>query len=435
MASASSFLVHQGAADVSVNDNQTRFAPVGGPFIIRTTEAEVEGPVRDACTFKNLWINITSNTASNTSTVTIRKSRADTAVIISVGAGATGILEDTVNSVAFAATDEASLELTIPSESGTHTIAYKNWGVEVVNGTANAPLSFMANAGASPPNFNAVTTYYVKPNSGTGANTTEANQKYRIRSACTAKDLYCYVTSNSINLTNTVVTSRVNGAAGAQTFNIGAAATGAFEVSSGSDSLAVGDDFDIEIAVGTATGAIVMSRISCTLKSTNNTFHMLSGVHAGTTLAVAFNTTTYSAAAGDLTGVSTTESDVALYPRVDFTAKELCAFVSANTIATSNSTITLRDNLADSSVVLTIGAGATGIFTDSSNTATITAGTDEIDYKIVTPNTSGTLTLRWISSIGEVAAEAVTVVGPLIHNGYTGHLLFSGALVGGRIIQ
>lgn len=401
---ASSLIIHGAATGgIGVVDNTTRYFPLGGGLAAGATEVVAETPVRDAGTFSKLFAYVLTNTATVNSVFTLRKSQAATALTFTVGADATGIFEDTTNSVTYDATDECDLEVAVPTEAGTNTLTFTLWGVRFAPTTTTNTVSFMAanttnrNASISPA---ASTNYYFKPNSfSSGITTGETNQKYRIRSACVAQDFYVYVASNS-RTTTTVFSSRKNGAAGGMTVSVTAGATGAFEDTSGTDTLAAGDDFNYELAAGNSAEAISLSGISCSLVSTNGEFHMLSGTGTSSTLAVSFNTTTYLAAAGNGSGVEAAEASTQIYPRVDFAAKELTCYVSANTIATSASTVTIRDNGADSAVTVSIAAGATGLFSDSTNGAKIHAGVDEICYKIVTPNTSGTLTFRWMSCIG-----------------------------------
>src|SRR3990172_4977365 len=103
------------------SDNTTRFNPVGGNPIGTegATETHYERPVRDAGTFSNLYCYVSTNTASVTSTVTLRKNLADTALTVSYTSDQTGIKEDNANSVSFVATDEGDIEVTVPTEAGT----------------------------------------------------------------------------------------------------------------------------------------------------------------------------------------------------------------------------------------------------------------------------------------------------------------------------
>src|SRR6185503_3776891 len=86
------------------------------------TEANVETPVRDAGVFSKLYTWVVQNDVGASSTITLRKSRVDTALLVTYTSSQTSLKENTSDTVSFAATDEASWEITVPSVSGTHTV-------------------------------------------------------------------------------------------------------------------------------------------------------------------------------------------------------------------------------------------------------------------------------------------------------------------------
>jgi len=114
-----------------------------------------------------------------------------------------------------------------------------------------------------------------------------------------------------------------------------------------------------------------------------------------TQLAQAFNVTNYAPIAGAIT-VSTTESNCQVKIQSAGTGSLLDVYVSANSIATSASTVRTRKATANGAMSVSIGAGATGTFQDTSNSDSVSAG-NAYNYQIVTPNTSGTLTIDHIS--------------------------------------
>ena len=97
--------------------------------------------------------------------------------------------------------------------------------------------------------------------------------------------------------------------------------------------------------------------------------------------------TNYLSIAGNVNN-SSTEVDREFPIRDAGTFSKLFVRVSTNTTTTVTSTVTLRKSQADTSVVASITAGATGIFEDTSNTASF-ANTDEADYEVTVPSDGG----------------------------------------------
>lgn len=387
-------------------DGSTRFSNICGQIMAVTTESQAEKPVRDAGSFSHLYIHIPSNTATVTSTVTLRKSRADTALTVSIGSDQTGTFQDTTNTVAFAATDEADWGVVVPAEVGTNNLTPSIIAAKFTPDTTTDTVTFLsvASSGYSV----ASTTVYMSPNGDNNGQATEADEKWRVRTTQVASDFTALVNTNG-RTTNTTITTRKNGADGSMTFTYTSTQTGAKEDTVNTDSLAAGDDFNYSITTGSGTGTITFQQIGCSLISTNDVFTLLVGGQGG--YGINFNSTQYIPCAGRLFHPTIgTEVAAQFLSQFDFTAKELGVYVSANTIATSDTVVTVRDNGVDSSLTVSYTAGQTGLKNDSVNTSAITGGTDELNYKVVTPNTSGTFTLRWISVLGEVGAAAASSI-------------------------
>jgi hypothetical protein len=79
--------------------------------------------------------------------------------------------------------------------------------------------------------------------------------------------------------------------------------------------------------------------------------------------------------------------------------------VSANSIATSASVIRTRVNGGNGTQSVSYAATETGQKVDASNSDSLADG-DEWNYQIVTPNTSGTFTVRSVGVVGATAAAA-----------------------------
>ena len=395
-------LVNHGS--IAVNDNLTRFSCLNGALTANATEANIEIPVREAGAFSNLYVFVSANTATVTSTVTLRKDLVDTALTLNIGANLTGVFENTTNSVSFAATTRAAYEITVPTEAGTNTLTITIIGVNFLSDTSGNTVSFMNTTGGV--NFSvASVTRYLRFGGFISLATAEANNQFRIRNAGTTSDFSVYVSANA-RTTNTVFTTRKNAADGGQTVTFGNVETG-WKEATGTDSLIAGDDYNFNGVSGTGIEIMTIQTVSVMYVSTNSIFPMF----IGGGLDQAFNVTNYKGLGGNTNNSTTTENNAEVLVRFTFTVKELSAYASSNTITTSASTIRLRDNNVDGNLNLSYAAAETGLKVDSVNTDVLTTGVDTASIQIITPNTSGTLTLQWIGVWGEVVAAGGGVLG------------------------
>lgn len=408
---ANSLIVNNTSNGTGFDDAATYYVALTGRTSNSTTEANVQMPIRDAGTFSNLFVYVPTNTASVTTTITLRKSLADTAVTVSYTSDQTGIKEDTSNSVAFANTDEGCYEVTVPTEVGTNTISISAIGIQFAPTTTTNCVSIMGSRPGNNYGVASTTQYGTLPGRGRPSATDESNAEMRIRGSFTMSDFYTYASANARTTTTTFKT-RKNSADGGQTVAYTSGQTGAKEDTSGTDSLVAGDDFNYSITTGTGTENIMIDIVSCTAISTANQF--IFGNSDPTGAAIAALTTTYTGVTGPLI-FSTTEANSQVYPRFTFTASELGAYVSANTNAVLAFNVTLRDNGADSAVTVSYAAAQTGLKNDSSNTAVITTGADEINYEVDNLDATGSVTLQWMSFMGSTVTAAPTATSAPYH--------------------
>lgn len=404
---ANSLIVSSSDLKTQIADATTRFIPpMSGTSPPNATESVVEQPIRFAGTFSNLFVRLTANdVASATScTVTLSLSRVASALTVSFGTSQTGVVEDQTHSATCVNTDEVDFKVVVTSVSGNHSVVVADTAVQFAPTNAAQCVTIVGCYFDS--SLSAASTTIFFPISGfVGGgvnNSNESLQKYRFRFGCTASNLYCNLITNG-RTTNTIIRTRLNGANGGQSLTYGSTQTGVLEDTTGTDTLAAGDDFCFSITTGTGTGTFDPTNyVSCNLLSNSAIFSFIAASSEG--VAQAFNVTTNYAVTGGLTA-STTEANVQVYPRFAFTAKELGANLSANTIATSATTIALRNNTANGNQALSYAAAQTGLKNDSVNTDSIASGTTgAIDYQVVTPNTSGSITIQWIGVLGTTAA-------------------------------
>lgn len=100
--------------NTSIATNTTAYLTVGGFLsLANTTEAKVEITMRGSGTFRNLRVAVGTNTANQTTTVTVRKNNADTALTLGITAS-TGSVDftDSSNSFTYAAGDKINFKVT-----------------------------------------------------------------------------------------------------------------------------------------------------------------------------------------------------------------------------------------------------------------------------------------------------------------------------------
>lgn len=112
-------------------------------------------------------------------------------------------------------------------------------------------------------------------------------------------------------------------------------------------------------------------------------------------LVIAFNTNTFFQ---NFTAASTTETDKQVKWRIAGICNRLQVVVSANTIATSPTTVRTRVNAGNGNQSVSIPAGSTGSFTDMTNFDSIASGAN-FNFQIVTPNTSGSITIMQANTL------------------------------------
>lgn len=381
-------------------DNTTWYGPIvaGNESTFISSPSSIETPIRFAGVLGKLFSYVSANTASVSSVITLMWGGTATAIAVTYTSDQTGIKEST-GTATVAATDEFSYRVAVPTEVGTNTLTLNVLSLEFTPNTAANCLTLAAVSSIGSLSVG-TTTGYIIPfgKSAVPDTTSEDAQKFRIRETFTASNFYVWVANNTRTTTTTFAT-RKNGADGNQSVSYTAGQTGAKEDTSNSDSLVAGDDFNYRITNGGGGGTTITTTMICTqLLNTSGYFLLGAGVNNGG-VTVNFNVTTYVPIAGSLTA-NTTESVYTHYPRMGITAKELVAMVQTNTIATSASVLTVRDNFGDAALTVSYDAGQTGLKNDSSNAAVFSASADEMDVKIVTPNTSGALNVTLIGCLG-----------------------------------
>jgi hypothetical protein len=102
----------------------TRYTKLAGDFSnYRTDESESQMPEM-AGTFDRLRIYVSVNSKTTTCTATLRKNTADATQTVSVGAGVTGLVEDTTHTDTFADGDLSAIKFVFGSDANTFTVGW-----------------------------------------------------------------------------------------------------------------------------------------------------------------------------------------------------------------------------------------------------------------------------------------------------------------------
>ena len=396
-----------------VNDNTTAYFGLTGAFSSALTEANAEMPVRDAGNFSNMFSYVTTNTLLVDTVVTLRKSAADTALTVTYTSTQTGVKEDTSNTVAFANTDKIVYKIATANDlSGVKTITFTSLGLQFDPTTTTDCISFLGttrNVNVLNYSNDSTSSYWTPIQAITQMTNTESRSLYKIKDNFISTNLYTYVSSNA-RTTDTVFRTRVNGANGNQSVTYTSTQTGIKEDTSNTDSLAINDTFNYAVVTLTGGGIIAFQVMSTRLVNTDGKFIFGIG-KVNVPESINFNSTIFFGLSGDLEASSTTEADAQVTSRFDFTAKELVSHVISNTITTSSSTIVLRVNGADTALSVTYSASQTGLKNNTVDTVSVVS-TDEVNYKVTTPNTSGALGLGWVGMIGKTTTASINIKSP-----------------------
>lgn len=349
--------------------------------------------VRAAGTIRNLRVRVSSNTHTGSSTVRSRVNGSDANLSISIPASTTGSFTDTSNSDSVSSGDVVGVHIATASTGSAQFTA-----IAAVFDSTSAH-GFLGLYGG--PGFSGGTTYRLTVGSGTLlANSTAETQWQRSAvAAYTLANLRFYVVSNSANNSATA-RLRKGGANGNQVITIPSATTGAFEDTDNSDSIAAGDLVNFNL-VTTSISSGSFAAISLQARVTPATADQaIVAAGAGATSWATGNTqTVYVAPWGGFgsTAAYGTESVTQFPVPADGTAAKLTVRCYANG-GTKSLTVTSRKNGSAGAMSVTVTAGTTGVFADTTNSDSLVAG-DLYDFQLVPSGSGGTLGITGLEAV------------------------------------
>jgi hypothetical protein len=359
------------------------------------TEANKQILHRSPGTLSQLYVKVTANTINATSTIIVRKNAADTGLSLTVGANATGAFENTIDTISVAAGDKLNYQTTPGAATGTMSISVLSVLFEA---TINTVTRLATSGTAANYATASVSRYNLIAGNHTVTSTTEPGMKCKIRKAGTGKNLAVYVSANA-RTTDTTVRTRKNALNGNCLITIGPGATGWFEDTTNSDTLAIADDYDI--VTTTSTGTQTLTVQSTSLDFINTSGWGVSFNARGATFTINAASTNYFPIGG-ATNAGSGEGGSQQKTRIRTQYSDLIINVVTTNTITADSTLKLRKNGVDTSLTVTIPASTIGLFSDTTHTEIFTE-TDDINLQLVGGSTGTSLSMSSITmSIAEI---------------------------------
>ena len=361
-------------------------------------------------TFSNYWMNVNTNNQTGAATIMLRKNGANSAITLSISAGATGEFEDTTHTVSVAAGDWFAMQQLSGSAANLKCLM---WSLQFTPTTTTDCVSKLGTCHGGNTTTTASNTAYLGHGTDNFPNATEANRQLSIPVAVTAKNLHVNTAAN--RATGTTYTFRDNATSKTMTLNATGAA-GVFEDTSHTDAVAADDLTDIVQITSTGTDTVDPRVNTVDYVSTNGDSLLYAYASANNGVQVfAINSTGY-VMIGSMQQGQTTEANQQLKTRLVTATDGTCIVkllrvsVSANA-TTVASTVDFRKNAASGTQTISIAGGATGIFTDTTHTDSLTASTDKINFRVVNADatTAHTLTLRYIVAVLNIVPPVTTL--------------------------
>ena len=365
-----------------INKGSTMYATPCGYLGMTDTEVNRQFIARDSYTLNNLFVRVTANTVTASTTVRSRVNTADGNQSVSIPAGATGTFQDTSNSDALVDGDLFNYQAVAGATGTTITFTVMSFCLQTISN--NTPIL----GGKSGASISANLTTFVPIGGDQTSHGTESRSQYTFRVAATLSNLRSNITYNGVTAASTI-RSRVNGANGNQSLSIPASTTGVYEDTTNSDSIASGDNVNLQVVTGATGNSLIAQYYQ--LKSTSAGRQVMAAKPAP--LPVSYNTTAYGAIEDTCTLTATTESEAQVITEIAFTAQNYFVRVVDNSVNNST-TVALRQNGADTALSVSIPASTTGAFEDSDSVSI--AVDDLLDNKVATGGTSGTIRISII---------------------------------------
>lgn len=212
---------------------------------------------------------------------------------------------------------------------------------------------------------------------------------------------------------------RKNGADGNNQISIGSSATGEFEDTSSTDTIASGDLVCVQLITG-AGGVAFGTQVQNAIFNPDISSQTITKLSSADMTSVSYGTANHTSFIGPSSSLlnNASETNVGYPLRTSGTLKNMYCYVTANTAAAAG-TVHSRKNGANGNLSISVGAASTGLFQDTTNSDSVAVG-DVINYSFVTGAgaTSFTFTMFGMSLITVNGKQQVCATGSTnINNG------------------
>lgn len=220
------------------------------------------------------------------------------------------------------------------------------------------------------------------------AQTTEANVQTTLRIGCSMANLYVNLPTNT--RTATAFGVSVNGSPSALTVSSTATTTGLYSDLSHVIAVASTDKAEFVITAGSGGGSIQVSGLTCDLQSTGQAATQFGG-NVATSLSTSARFLSFS---GTFTA-QTSDTNIQMVALEAATMSNMQVVFTVN--ASAGFTVTSRKNAGAGSQSISVGASATGLFEDNTNTDSLSA-LDTFDFSVGANTSAPTIsaaTCKW----------------------------------------
>lgn len=221
--------------------------------------------------------------------------------------------------------------------------------------------------------------------------TTEANQQLQVQTAGTMSNLFAAISINTLTTAVTTIRFRIGAANGNQVVTFAAGVTGTATDITNTDAVSAGSKINFSrVTDNSGAGSSTVSIVSCAFSKTtgHGNFHV--SANDGGRNYSTDSVTRFSPLNGTLLA-NTTEDITQEVLDAAGTLKNFSAHVLTNGRSTTT-VLHVRVNTADGNGTLSVTAGSTGFFQDTSNTDSVTAGNTAC-YSVVTSTGGGTFSI------------------------------------------
>jgi hypothetical protein len=338
--------------------------PAGGAgpvSLLGTSEATMRTTHRGAnVTLRKYRVYATANARTTASTFTWMKGGVAQSMAVSMAGGATGAFEDTTNSVSLTAGDTVSIRGVFGAEAGALSVAPVG-RVEVETTSAASPLCMQTTGSTGQGGLATFNTRF----GFFGSVTANDYPQHDWQVAGTFSGLHGTATTNNRSDATTVALFK-NGAS-AISVSVAAATTGRFENTANSTTLAVNDATQIRVTTGAGTGAIAAIQLgSFFTPTTAGESPLFSGTQSTSPSSGAVLYFGHTAA-------SSTEALVQALATFNAVASRMSFRSTVNTTTTASTGVS-RVNGVNGNQSVSITAGTTGQFVDTTNTDSVATG-------------------------------------------------------------